>query len=86
MTRGDIESASSSLRGTQRGVQVRLPSPSYLPRQLCSQITLFQILNNIVRAGLKPREAVLAYFGNVAKANAKRAAMRVEPGTMSTHG
>lgn len=47
---------------------------------------LFQIMHNIVRAGPKPREAVLAYFGNVAKANAKRAAMRVEPGTMSTHG
>jgi ubiquitin conjugation factor E4 B len=43
-------------------------------------------MNNIVRSGPKGREAVLAYLGNTAKVNAKRAAMRVDPNTVSSHG
>lgn len=44
------------------------------------------MLNNIVRAGPKPREAVLSYLGNILAANAKRAAMRVDPNTVSSEG
>ncbi|ORY88496.1 ubiquitin elongating factor core-domain-containing protein [Leucosporidium creatinivorum] len=70
MGRGNVESASASLRGTLGGLQA----------------ILFQMLNNVVRAGPKPREAVLSYFGNVLKANSKRAAMRVDPNTVSSEG
>ncbi|KAI5478750.1 ubiquitin conjugation factor E4 B [Pseudohyphozyma bogoriensis] len=70
MGQGNIESASKSLRGTLAGVQ----------------ISLFQIFNNVVRSGAPGREAALNFFGHVAAANVKRAAMRVDPRTVSSHG
>ncbi|KAL8293009.1 hypothetical protein RQP46_000703 [Phenoliferia psychrophenolica] len=70
MGHGDIDSASKNLRGTLANVQT----------------SLFRIMDNIVRAGPKPREAVLSLIGHVALANVKRAAMRVDPRTVSTHG
>ncbi|SGY17721.1 BQ5605_C015g07870 [Microbotryum silenes-dioicae] len=68
--RGNLDSAAQSLRGTLSGVQH----------------ILFQILNNVVRSGPVAREAVLSYFGNVARANVKRSAMRVDARTVSSHG
>ncbi|BGO95650.1 Ubiquitin conjugation factor E4 [Rhodotorula toruloides] len=70
MVRGNIDSASASLRGTLRGVQT----------------SLFRIFDNIVRSSPVAREAVLAYLGQAAALNAKRAAMRVDPNTVSTEG
>ncbi|GJN94371.1 hypothetical protein Rhopal_007450-T1 [Rhodotorula paludigena] len=70
MVRGNVDSASASLRGTLRGVQG----------------TLFRVLDNIVRSSPTAREAVLAYLGHVAALNAKRAAMRVDPNSVSTEG
>ncbi len=70
MGRGNIESAQTSLRGTLNGVQQ----------------SIFGVLNNIVRAGAKPREAVLSLLGHVVAANKKRAALRVDPNTVSSHG
>ncbi|POY75438.1 hypothetical protein BMF94_1509 [Rhodotorula taiwanensis] len=70
MVRGNIDSASASLRGTLNGVQQ----------------SLFRIFDNIVRASPTARQAVLAYLGQVATLNAKRAAMRVDPNTVSTEG
>ncbi|GAA5912015.1 hypothetical protein JCM5296_007322 [Sporobolomyces johnsonii] len=70
MVRGNIDSASASLRGTLAGVQT----------------SLFRILDNIVRSSPTAREGVLSYFGNVAAMNSKRAAMRVDPNTVSTEG
>ncbi|KAM0754000.1 hypothetical protein T439DRAFT_298470 [Meredithblackwellia eburnea MCA 4105] len=68
--RGNLESAFGSLRGTLRMVQN----------------TLFRSVDNIVRSSPTAREAVLSYLGHVVNANAKRAAMRVDPATVSTHG
>ncbi|GAA5985530.1 hypothetical protein JCM10908_007012 [Rhodotorula pacifica] len=70
MVRGNIDSASASLRGTLHGVQS----------------SLFRIFDNIVRASPTSRAAVLSYFGRVAALNAKRAAMRVDPNTVSSEG
>ncbi|BGP43552.1 Ubiquitin conjugation factor E4 [Rhodotorula kratochvilovae] len=70
MGRGNIDSASASLRGTLRGVQN----------------TLFRILDNIVRSSPAARTAVLAFLGRAAALNAKRAAMRVDPTTVSSEG
>lgn len=70
MGRGNIESAQTSLRGTLNGVQN----------------SIFSILNNVVRAGPKPREALLALLGHVVGANKKRAALRVDPHSVSSHG
>ncbi|GAA5900931.1 hypothetical protein JCM8208_007568 [Rhodotorula glutinis] len=70
MGRGNIDSASASLRGTLRGVQN----------------TLFRILDNIVRSSPSARAAVLDFLGHAAQLNAKRAAMRVDPSTVSTEG
>lgn len=70
MGRGNIESAQTSLRGTLNGLQS----------------SIFGILNNIVRAGPKPREAVLSFLGHVIAANKKRAALRVDPNFVSGHG
>lgn len=92
MGRGNVESASASLRGTLGGLQVsyaamaRLLVTLLIADCISAQSILFQVLNNIVRAGPKPREAVLSYFGNVLKANSKRAAMRVDPNTVSSEG
>lgn len=89
MGRGNVESASASLRGTLGGLQVSFilqRVPNIHPNLSSLQSILFQMLNNIVRAGPKPREAVLSYFGNVLKANSKRAAMRVDPNTVSSEG
>jgi ubiquitin conjugation factor E4 B len=94
MTRGDIESATSSLRGTLRGVQVcRFPSSA----GVCCPVTddqfrnifktsLYQILYRIVTSGASARESFLALLNSVAKLNAKRSAMRVDPRMVSTHG
>lgn len=49
-----------------------------------SQNSLFRIFDNIVRSSPAAREAVLAYLGQAAALNAKRAAMRVDPNTVST--
>ncbi|GAA5956492.1 hypothetical protein JCM8115_000586 [Rhodotorula mucilaginosa] len=70
MVRGNIDSASASLRGTLHGVQT----------------SLFRIFDNMVRASPTARGAVLGYFGRVASLNAKRAAMRVDPNTVSSEG
>ncbi|GAA6057987.1 hypothetical protein JCM3770_004600 [Rhodotorula araucariae] len=70
MGRGNIDSASASLRGTLRGVQN----------------TLFRILDNIVRSSPAARAAVLAFLGRAAALNAKRAAMRVDPASVSSEG
>jgi len=70
MGRGNIESAQTSLRGTLNNVQT----------------SIFNLLNNIVRAGPKPRESVLALLGHVVAANKKRAALRVDPNSVSSHG
>ncbi|BGP03526.1 E4 ubiquitin-protein ligase UFD2 [Rhodotorula toruloides] len=70
MMRGNIDSASASLRCTLRGVQT----------------SLFRILDNTVRSSPAAREAVLAYLGQTAVLNAKRAAMRADPNTVSTEG
>ena len=40
----------------------------------------------MVRASPAARGAVLGYFGRVASLNAKRAAMRVDPNTVSSEG
>ena len=40
----------------------------------------------MVRASPTARGAVLGYFGRVASLNAKRAAMRVDPNTVSSEG
>ncbi|SCZ89889.1 BZ3500_MvSof-1268-A1-R1_Chr1-3g01641 [Microbotryum saponariae] len=91
--RGNLDSAAQSLRGTLSGVQVRRftccsdpwLSYSYLLDATLQHI-LFQILNNVVRSGPVAREAVLSYFGNVARTNIKRSAMRVDARTVSSHG
>lgn len=70
MTREAVASASASLRGTLQNVQG----------------TLHAVLHAIVLASPSSREAVLAYYGHVAAANTKRAAMRVDPKTVSTEG
>ncbi|TNY19299.1 ubiquitin elongating factor core-domain-containing protein [Rhodotorula diobovata] len=70
MGRGNINSASASLRGTLNGVQN----------------TLFRILDNIVRSSPTARAAVLDLLGHAAALNAKRAAMQVDPKTVSTEG
>ncbi|GAA6060451.1 hypothetical protein JCM10212_000044 [Sporobolomyces blumeae] len=70
MGNGNIASASASLRGTLGGVQ-----------------TLhFRLMSNLVRSAPSAREAVLSFFSTVASLNAKRAAMRVDPNTVSTEG
>lgn len=46
----------------------------------------YQILYNIVRSSNHGREGVLSLLSNIAKANVKRSAMRVDPRTVSTHG
>ena len=88
MSHGDIDSASKNLRGTLANVQVCL-SPAVL-RQLesnqLSQVSLFRIMDNIVRAGPKSREAVLALLGHVARANIKRGAMQTDSRVVSSHG
>ncbi|GAA5886450.1 hypothetical protein JCM16303_001413 [Sporobolomyces ruberrimus] len=70
MGQGNIQSASTSLRGTLAGLQT----------------LLFRILSNLVRSSPSSRESVLEFFASVAKLNAKRAAMRVDPRTVSTEG
>ncbi|GAA5833631.1 hypothetical protein JCM3766R1_002595 [Sporobolomyces carnicolor] len=70
MGQGNIQSASTSLRGTLAGLQT----------------LLFRILSNLVRASPSSRESVLDFFASVAKLNSKRAAMRVDPRTVSTEG
>ncbi|GAA6010598.1 hypothetical protein JCM11491_002989 [Sporobolomyces phaffii] len=70
MGQGNIQSASTSLRGTLAGLQT----------------LLFRILSNLVRSSPSSRESVLEFFASVAKLNAKRAAMRVDPHTVSTEG
>ncbi|GAA5912608.1 ubiquitin conjugation factor core domain-containing protein [Sporobolomyces salmoneus] len=70
MGQGNIQSASTSLRGTLAGLQT----------------LLFRILSNLVRSSPSARESVLEFFASVAKLNSKRAAMRVDPRTVSTEG
>ncbi|GAA6013068.1 hypothetical protein JCM10207_006159 [Rhodosporidiobolus poonsookiae] len=68
MGRGNIDSASASLRSTLNSVQS----------------ALFRLHSSILRAGADARAALLAYLSRVASLNAKRAAMRVEPGTVGS--
>lgn len=92
MVRGNIDSASASLRGTLNGVQVstllsrRFAFARWTLSEAFAQQSLFRIFDNIVRASPTARQAVLAYLGQVATLNAKRAAMRVDPNTVSTEG
>ncbi|KAM0790391.1 hypothetical protein ACM66B_003273 [Microbotryomycetes sp. NB124-2] len=69
MGRGNVESATASLQNTLSSLQG----------------ILFAILNNIVRSGATAREAVLSFLASTAQLNAKRAAMRVDPATVSSH-
>lgn len=57
----DLQSAMASLRGTLKSLQS----------------SMFQILNNLVRASPASREAVLQYFSRVISLNVKRAGMQV---------
>ncbi|KAK4046180.1 Ubiquitin conjugation factor E4 [Microbotryomycetes sp. JL201] len=70
MGRGNVESATASLQNTLSSLQS----------------ILFTLINNIVRSGAPAREAVLNLFASTARLNAKRAAMRVDPATVSSHG
>ncbi|GAA5952757.1 hypothetical protein JCM3765_002266 [Sporobolomyces pararoseus] len=70
MGQGSIISASKNLRGTLAGLQT----------------LLFRIISNLVRSSPTGRESVLEFFASVAKLNSKRAAMRVDPRTVSTEG
>ncbi|GAA5939856.1 ubiquitin-ubiquitin ligase UFD2 [Sporobolomyces koalae] len=70
MGHGNIQSASTSLRGTLAGLQT----------------LLFRTISNLVRASPQTREHVLQFFSSVASLNSKRSAMRVDPNTVSTEG
>ncbi|KAN0087641.1 Ubiquitin elongating factor core domain containing protein [Tylopilus felleus] len=67
-SRGDVESSTTSLRGTVKSLQS----------------SLFQIFNTLVRASPESREAVLEYFATAVKLNIKRAGMQVDPQTVAT--
>jgi len=41
------------------------------------QLTLFNIVNSLVRAGPEPKEAVLSYIGTVIALNRRRAGIHV---------
>ncbi|KAI0661957.1 ubiquitin conjugation factor E4 [Cubamyces menziesii] len=66
--RGEMTSATASLRGTLKTLQS----------------SLFQIINSIVRASPDAREAVLQYFARAVNINRKRAGMQVDPATVSS--
>ncbi|GAA5905285.1 hypothetical protein JCM6882_003736 [Rhodosporidiobolus microsporus] len=68
MGRGNIDSATSSLRGVLNGVQT----------------TLFRIHDLIIRSSPTARTSLLSYLARVAALNHKRAAMRVDPATVSS--
>ncbi|KAF8558253.1 hypothetical protein OG21DRAFT_1455716 [Imleria badia] len=67
-SRNDVESSTTSLRGTVKSLQS----------------SLFQIFNTLVRASAESREAVLEYFATAVKLNIKRAGMQVDPQTVAT--
>ncbi|KAI0927144.1 hypothetical protein AcW1_007520 [Taiwanofungus camphoratus] len=64
----DIESATTSLRGTLKSLQS----------------SLFQVFNSLVRAAPESREAVLQYFARVISLNERRAGMQVEPDNVAS--
>ncbi|GAA6034754.1 hypothetical protein JCM8097_001153 [Rhodosporidiobolus ruineniae] len=68
MGRGNIDSATASLRGVVQGVQT----------------SLFRLHDALLRSSPSSRALVLAYFARIARLNAKRAAMRVDPRTVSS--
>ncbi|GAA5820843.1 hypothetical protein JCM11251_001840 [Rhodosporidiobolus azoricus] len=68
MGRGNIDSATASLRGVLNGVQT----------------TLFRIHDLLVRSSPTARISLLSYLARIASLNGKRAAMRVDPATVSS--
>ncbi|KAI9573523.1 ubiquitin elongating factor core-domain-containing protein [Boletus coccyginus] len=67
-SRNDVESSTTSLRGTVKSLQT----------------SLFQIFNTLVRTSPESREAVLGYFATAVKLNIKRAGMQVDPQTVAS--
>ncbi|GAA5972811.1 hypothetical protein JCM11641_003951 [Rhodosporidiobolus odoratus] len=68
--KGNIDSATASLRGVVRGVQS----------------SLFSLHSSLLRSSPTSRSSVLSYLSRIASLNAKRAAMRVDPRTVSSEG
>ncbi|KAH9947558.1 ubiquitin elongating factor core-domain-containing protein [Amylocystis lapponica] len=67
-TPADLNSATTSLRGTLKSLQS----------------SLFQIFNGLVRTSTDCREAVLQYFSRILSLNEKRAGMQIEPDTVAS--
>ncbi|GAA5865602.1 hypothetical protein JCM8547_007662 [Rhodosporidiobolus lusitaniae] len=66
--RGNIDSATSSLRGVVRGVQT----------------SLFRLYDSLLRSSPSSRQVVLQFLARTAALNAKRAAMQVDRHTVSS--